>query len=65
MEDKQKICDLLCATLQATRGYHDLIQYEDGFEEYVTAVFQKGGRRKMVVTADSGQAMIRDIMEKI
>ncbi|MCD7862404.1 MAG: hypothetical protein LUG61_02550 [Lachnospiraceae bacterium] len=67
-ENKQEICDLLCQALQATRQYHDLedLFYDmDLSGETVTATFQGGGVRRINVTADSGAAMIRDILFKI
>lgn len=66
MEDKQKICQLLLAALQATRGQSDMVSldYEriNGDTEIVTAKYADGGTRKINVSMDSGEAMIRDIM---
>lgn len=67
-EDKQKICDLLCATLQATRKYDDLISLHYEFDligEWVTAAFKNGGFRRVCVACDSGWAMIKDIINGI
>lgn len=69
-ENKQEICRLLLATLQATRGAGDLIAlaYEkdpNGYDEIVTAVFKDGGRTEINVSMDSGTAMIRDIMRAL
>lgn len=65
-EDKQKICDLLCETLKATRGQHDVValKYEilDNDDERVTIEYEQGGSRQVNVSMDSGVAMIRDIM---
>ena len=66
MEDKQKICDLLCKTLQATRGHYDLvalryIRISEDREE--VEIEWEGGTQKVNVSLDSGVAMIRDIME--
>ena len=64
-EDKQAICDALSKALQLTRGFHDLVglRYQkNGFEEYVTFVYLGGEGAPINVTADSGEAMIRDIM---
>lgn len=64
-EDKQAICDALAKALQLTRGFHDLVglRYEtDGFRETVTFVYLGGEGAPINVTADSGEAMIRDIM---
>ena len=63
MEDKQKICDLLLKTCQATDNVHDLVSLEYSAEsEIVTAIFASGGTRDINVAMDSGTAMIRDIM---
>ena len=64
-ENKQAICDELCKTLQITRAGGDLrmLVYSTGEDgEFVTAVFDKVSRT-VNVTADSGTAMIRDIMK--
>lgn len=64
-EDKQMICDALCKALQLTRGFHDLVGLEyrkDSFQETVTFVYANGTGAPINVTADSGEAMIRDIM---
>lgn len=70
-EDKQAICDALLYTLQLTRAHPDLkeLAYErldDGFE-IVTAKWEGEWRAEKAVnvTADSGTAMIRDIMRWI
>lgn len=72
MEDKQKICDLLLVTLQATREYSDLASLEyivpeqpNRYESYVLATFTSGGKRIINTSMDSGFAMIRDIMAHI
>ena len=70
-EDKQKICDLLLPALQATRGGSKVVALEynpkdkDTGWETVTAVFQSGGKKVADVTADSGTALIYDIMRQI
>lgn len=65
-EDKQTICDLLCETLKATRGQHDVValKYEilDNGDERVTIEYEQGGSHQVNVSMDSGVAMIRDIM---
>ncbi len=63
-EDKQAICQLLLAALQKTRAYHDLadLRYEPST---VTAKFTSGGYRRVNVGADSGIAMIHDILAHI
>lgn len=69
MEDKQKICKLLLAALQATRSQEDLIAlvYERPFPdmEFVAAHYSSGSVRKINVSMDSGIAMIRDIIRAI
>ncbi|MGP1365916.1 MAG: hypothetical protein ACTTKW_01155 [Schwartzia sp. (in: firmicutes)] len=66
MEDKQKICDLLLKTLQATDNAHDLVALTyDVKAESVTAKFESGGKRVINVAMDSGTAMIRDIMRNL
>lgn len=65
MEDKKAICKLLCKVLQKTRGASDLVSLDfDEDTEIVTAKFE-GGERKINVAADSGTAMIRDIVNHI
>ena len=68
-ENKQKICDLLCATLKETRDQDDLMElkYEqnDAGYETVTSIYNGGGSRTINVTMDSGVAMIRDIMKSL
>ena len=72
MEDKQKICDLLLVTLQATRKYSDLEsltyvkpEQPSRYDSYVEARFTSGGKRIINTSMDSGFAMIRDIMNHI
>ena len=72
MEDKQKICDLLLATLQATRECSDLEsltyvkpEQPNRYDSYVEARFTSGGKRIINTSMDSGFAMIRDIMGHI
>ena len=73
MEDKKLICEELCKVLQLTRNNHDLValRYEEigSHEELVIAEWKdKNGHRSGIsinVTADSGTAMIRDIMRCI
>lgn len=65
-EDKQEICKALCAALQMTRQLsRDLKTLEyttDDEDEYVIARFNDGSSGKIDVTADSGFAMINDVM---
>ena len=72
MEDKQKICDLLLATLQATREYSDLLdlryvvpEQPCRFESYVEAVWSNSYKVVINTSLDSGSAMIRDILQGI
>ncbi len=65
-EDKQAICQLLLAALQKTRAYHDLTDLlYDSHSEKVLAKFAGGGFRQINVEADSGIAMINDILAHI
>lgn len=63
-EDKEAICDLLCKTLQKTRGCSDLHSLNFDQDEIVTAVFESGSQ-KINVACDSGMAMIRDIVNHL
>lgn len=65
-EDKQIICDLLLPALQATRSLFDLkkLQY-DPDKEIVTAYFDNDWTKVVNVSADSGIAMIKDIIKHI
>lgn len=68
MENKQKICTLLLATLQATHNQEDLtdIRYDKtGSDELVTLTWKNGYQKRVNVSMDSGTAMIRDIMKSI
>ena len=73
MEDKQKICDLLCMTLRETRLFGgdgntlealQYIKYDDS--EIVRPLFKDGtganGYYDICVTWDSGAALITDIV---
>ena len=64
-EDKQEICNLLAETLRATRNFWDVtgIAYSPK-EERVTVQFLNG-EKSVNVAADSGAAMIKDIMNHI
>lgn len=65
-ENKQKICDLLLITLQATSNAADVLSLIYNEEsETVTVTFVSGGKRMVNVAMDSGTAMIRDIMAKL
>ena len=68
MENYQEICNLLRFTLKQTRQYDDLQSLrhvEEGSERYVVAEFTNGATRKITVTADSGIAMIKDIVNHL
>ena len=66
MEDKQKICDLLTATMPATYNACDLMSLiYDGEKETVTATFNGGGKYVINVALDSGTSMIRDIIKRM
>lgn len=65
-EDKQKICNLLLPTLQATRNLYDLTDLRyDASTELVIATFSSGYIKKANVAMDSGTSMIRDIIGQI
>lgn len=65
-ENKQLICDLLLCVLRQTRGASDLISlHYDPEREIVIGAFSSGGTRRCNVAADSGCAMIRDIMNQL
>ena len=67
-ENKQLICNLLCATLKATRDQHDLQSLTYHFngpdDQMVTVAWSEGGT-SVNVSMDSGIAMIRDILRAI
>lgn len=64
-EDKQAICDKLLEALQLTSNLHNLryLKYLP-YKEQVVAYFP-GGNKTVNVSADSGTAMIRDIIKGI
>lgn len=67
MEDKQKICNELLSTLQQTRGFYDLVSLKykrESTHELVFATFNNGYQKAANVTADSGTAMIIDIIKQ-
>lgn len=65
-ENKQKICDLLLITLQATSNAEDVLSLtHDEESETVTVTFISGSKRVVNVAMDSGTAMIRDIIGQI
>lgn len=65
-EDKQWILDLLLPALKATCNLHDLADLEyDPEREEVIATFDNGYHKYVNVAADSGTAMIVDVVEWI
>jgi len=68
-ENKQEICNKLCLALQCTSGQRDLIGIEyrafENDREIARMVYEGGSWKEVNVSADSGTAMIRDIMEAI
>lgn len=69
MENKQKICNLLCETLKATRNQEDLklIRYEEVSQNYQRVIieYENGSCGSVNVSMDSGIAMIYDILNAI
>ena len=69
-ESKKKICELLLPAIQATMSGEDVtaleyVKEEDTKEEFVYIRFKGGFSYRACVTADSGAAMIRDIMKEL
>lgn len=68
MENKQHILKLLFICLQETRAGEDitaLYLQEDHDSEYVRITYQNGFHKFVNVTADSGIAMLRDILKEV
>lgn len=68
IEDKAKICRALCETLKLTRVGENLttIQYiKEDDRETALLVFNQKHYIEVDVTADSGRAMIEDILRKL
>lgn len=66
MEDKNEIVRLLTEALRATRsGVHLLTYMKVGSMETVIIEYSNGYRKLVDVSADSGCAMIRDVMKCI
>lgn len=66
MEDKQTICDILCAALQLTKGYGDVKMLEHHkSEEIVRIVYDDDYSKDVNIALDSGAAMIRDIFKNL
>lgn len=70
-EDKQKICDALLPVLRMTKNLADLESLEYRNDDTLTGIeivictFSNGYRRIANVTADSGTAMIKDLINQI
>ncbi|MCD8207994.1 MAG: hypothetical protein LUD72_08670 [Bacteroidales bacterium] len=65
MEEKQKICDLLLPTLQATRGGSTVERLEWDEKQECVFIYFKKGVRVANCACDSGLAMIKDILRQI
>ena len=65
MEDKQKILNLLCRTLQATDNASDLLSLTYLPHEDAVIVRFVNGRRRVNGALDSGTAMIRDVVNNL
>lgn len=63
MENNQKICDLLLPALQETRSLCDLVDLEYIQEQGIVLAVFPTGLRRINVMADSGIAMIKDVIE--
>ena len=65
-ENKQEICNSLCATLQKTRDQRDLVSLTlDKRQETVIAEYTDGDEKEISVWGDSGVALIKDIIEQL
>ena len=65
-ENKQEICNSLCATLRRTRDQRDLVSLTfDENLEIVTAKYADGDEKEISVWGDSGVALIKDIIEEL
>lgn len=66
MENKQRICDFLTETLKETRAGSGIrsIDYDEEAET-ATIIWRDSSKRRVNVAADSGAAMIRDIIQAI
>lgn len=68
MENKQEICNALLETLKLTNAsVTKLVYYQTADGEFVRIQYDEKGfsTNRVNVTADSGTAMIRDIMKKV
>lgn len=68
LEDKAEITWELCKLMRKTRyGRHiSMMEYsKDDYGEYVTVTYDNGSIKKVDVTADSGSALIMDVLSHI
>lgn len=72
MEDKKRIVKMLHNVLLTTRACNDILcmdYWKDGKEEYVTVLYANdpNGLRScnICVTADSGIAIIKDVLRRV
>lgn len=68
MENKQEIIAHLKMLLMVTRAGReiaDMVLEQDGMTETVTVLFQNGSAKKLDVTADSGIAIIKDVVSRL
>ena len=63
MENKQKICDLLLPVLQQTGSLCDLVDLEYIQEQGIILATFPSRSIRINVMADSGIAMIKDVVE--
>lgn len=68
-ENKQDICDALCETYRLTRAYPDLesiaYEHQDDWTKEIVVVKTATNQFQVDVTADSGTALIRDIVNRM
>ena len=69
-EDKAKICAQLLKLLRMTRDQEALVEleyrkYDDTYDEVVHVMYRSGRTQDINVTADSGIALIRDVMRDL
>lgn len=68
MEDKSNICQRLLLTLQATRAgmdIYDMRYYRNNETEWVRITFNNGHVKRINVEADSGIALIQDVVRAL
>lgn len=65
-ENKQEICNSLCATLRKTRDQKNLesLTFDEALE-IVIAEYTDGDKKEINVWGDSGVALIKDIIEEL